>query len=303
MLVAGTSFLSHLLKVPEKSKKEFIEQALVFNNRELEDINQLTLKNKSGEYSFIKEEIWHMTSPKAMSSNSLFIANLFSALNTIKTKKLFLDDQNNNSNFSLINPTATITLSNSSGKNILISIGIMNAIDNSTYIKILGKDGIFHVEAPSISLENISLADLTTSSIFDFDLKKITALQIFKKNIKISEIKKISGVWSNHDNKELAPPRAEEILQNFLNLKSSFILEEQNDYQKKIISPLISSGEYSLKIFIEDKETLSYKISAITTKIAGLALNDEPYFVITENHAAIAYVVKKEFLSIFQQVF
>ncbi len=307
LLVGATAFLSNAFKTPVKSHNEFIEQALVFNNKELEKVTRLTLKNKSGEYSFERtdttpESAWHMTSPKDLSASSAFVEKLFASLNIIKTKKLLVDDNANNSNFSLEKPTAILTLTDETGKSLLLSVGIMNTIDNSTYMKISGRSGIYHVEAPSISLENITIADLVKSSIFDFDPKKILSFKISKRNSQVSqfEVNKKDGVWSNVEGKALNTARLEDVFNEFLNLKSSFIIDEQTDAQKKVASTLISSGDYTVRVTLEDNQVMIYQIGSTTKNIPDLALNGEEHFVIVENHAPIVYVVKREFLNLFE---
>ncbi|MBC7713987.1 MAG: DUF4340 domain-containing protein [Rhizobacter sp.] len=307
LLVGGTAFLSNTFKTHSKGKNDFIEEALVFNNKELDKVTQLILKNKSGEYSFERADtntgsIWHMTSPKDLSASSAFIEKLFTTLNTIKTKKLLLDDKTNNSNFSLDKPTAILTLTDEAGKSILLSVGIMNTIDNSTYMKISGRNGIYHVEAPSISLENITTADLIKSTVFEFDAKKILAFKIFKKNSKTPqfEVSKKDGVWSGPEGKALNTTRLEDLLNEFVNLKSSFVLDEQTDAQKKQASTLLSNGEYTVKVTMEDNQVYSYQTGAVTKSIAEVPLSEEPHFIIVENHTPIVYIVKKEFLNLFE---
>ena len=91
ILVVGTMFLSNVFKTPIKGQQELIEQALVFSNKELENVTRLSLKNKSGEFTFERADTetssaWHMTSPRDISVNSVFVEKLFSSLNIIKTK-------------------------------------------------------------------------------------------------------------------------------------------------------------------------------------------------------------------------
>jgi hypothetical protein len=307
LLVGITVFFTDAFKSQLKNKDEFIEQALVFNNKDLGKVTQLLLKNKSGEYAFERKNsttdtTWHMTSPKDMSGSSVIIEKLFSSLMTIKTKKKLVDDKTNNSNLSLEKPTAILTLTDETGKSILISVGIMNTIDNSTYLKISGRSGIYHVEAPSISLENVAIADLTKSSIFEFDAKKILGFKIYRKKSQTAqfEVEKKDGAWLNAESKTLNASRVEDLLNEFINLKSSFVLDEQTDLQKKQTDALLSSGEFVVKVTMEDGQVLSYQIGSSTKGISEVPLNDIPHFIIVEAHAPVVYVVKKEFLNLFE---
>jgi hypothetical protein len=308
LLVGATAFLSSVFKTPLKDRNQFIEQALVFNNKELENITGLTLKNKSGEYIFSRADAsptstWHMTSPRDLSAKSLFIEKLFTSLNVIKTKKMLADDKANNSNFSLDKPTAVLTLTDAEGKNIILSVGIMNTIDNSTYMKISERNGIYHVEAPSISLENITLANLVESSVFDINFNTITSFKIFKKGSKTPhfEITKKDGLWLNNEARALDAKRLEEMVDEFITLKSAFIIDELTEAQKKQTLGLTSSPEYTVKVEREDNPTpLIYQVSATTKSISDIDLHNEAHFIITEAHAPVVYVIKGDFLNRFE---
>ncbi|MBY0412706.1 MAG: DUF4340 domain-containing protein [Bdellovibrionales bacterium] len=308
LLVIGTAFLSNVLKTPIKNHNDLIEQSLVFNNNELDNITGLSLKNKSGEYLFERSDVtsmssWHMTSPRDISAKSVFIEKLFTSLNIIKTKKLLADDAITNSNFSLDKPTAILTLTDNAGKSIIMSVGIMNTIDNSTYMKISGRSGIYHVEAPSITLENTILADLVESSVFDFYFQKILSFKIFKKGTKnpLFDAHKGNGQWLSFDEKALDAKKVEETVDEFILLKSSFILDNLSDAQKKQTQGLLATPEYTVKVEKDNNETLSYQVSAITKNISEVALNGEPHFLITESHSPVVYIIKGEFLRYFEK--
>jgi Domain of unknown function (DUF4340) len=298
-LVAATSLLSNALKIPIKTNKEIIEQSKVFN------ITKLTLKNKSGEYIFERTDTatpWHMTSPKELSANSFFIEKLFSSLNVIKTKKLLPDDKANNSNFSLDKPTAILTLTNGVGTNIVLDIGIMNTIDNSTYLKITNRQGIYHVEAPSIALENVTLNDLIEATIFDFDLKSISSFKLYKKSATAAaqfEVETKSGFWTGVSNAPLNPLRLDDLLNDFFTINSTHALDKQSDAGKKQTQALLASPEYIIKVQ-KGEETLTYRISKPITSLIDITLNDEPHFLIEGSGGDIVYVVKNEFYHLFE---
>ncbi|MEA9355946.1 DUF4340 domain-containing protein [Bacteriovorax sp. PP10] len=306
-LVVGTMFLSNIFKTPIKGQKEVIEQSLVFSNKELDNVTSLSLKNKSGEFTFERADTqsssqWHMTSPRDISVNSVFVEKLFSSLNVIKTKKLLDDDKANNSNFSLEKPTAILTLTDDKDKSIILSVGIMNTIDNSTYMKISGRNGIYHVEAPSISLENITLADLVESSVFDINFNTMTSFKIFKKasTVPTFEIHKKDGIWVTADDKALDIKRLEDMVDDFVTLKSSFTLDAPTDAQKKQSQTLISNAEYTVKIEKNEGTTLLYKVSPVTKSLVEVPLKDEAHFIINENHSPVIYIVKKDFMNLFE---
>ena len=307
LLVSGTMFLSNVFKTPVKGQQELIEQSLVFSNKELESITRLSLKNKSGEFTFERANLenttaWHMKSPRDISVNSVFVEKLFASLNIIKTKKLLDDNQANNSNFSLEKPTAILTLTDNKDQNIILSVGIMNTIDNSTYMKISGRNGIYHVEAPSMSLENITLNDLVESSVFDINFNTMMSFKLFKKNTPspVFEIHKRDGAWFDSQERPLDVKRLEDMIDDFIALKSSFTLDAPTDAQKKQTQSLISNPEYTVKIEKIDNTSLLYKVGPVVKTLIEVPLKDEAHFIINENHSPVIYVVKKDFLTLFE---
>jgi hypothetical protein len=304
-LVSLAANFSEIFQTPIKTASEMIEQTKLFTAVDLDQIKRISLKNKSGEYVFEKKEnaqisLWHMVTPRNIAENSLFIEKLFKALAVIKVKKIFPDEKINNSNFSLDKPTATLGLIDQNGKSINIQVGLMNTIDHSTYLKIAGRNGIFHVEAPTISLENATILDLTESQIFLIDLSKIKSLKISHNKKASLELKKTDGKWSDAENNLLATEKIDDYFQELSAIKSSLILDNQADPQKKQIKSLITNAEYTVSIKDNAANKIDYNISAITKSLSDVDLNEE-FFIIATSNSATAYIVKKDFHEIFNR--
>lgn len=305
-LVGVTTYLSVRFQRTLKNEQEIIEQIKLFSSRELENINKISLKNKSGDYSFERDRegevlAWHMVSPESVSASSLFIDQLFNSLNVIKTKKLIPETPMNISNFSLNKPTAVLTLADNAGQSIVINVGIMNTIDNSTYLKIQGREGIFHVEAPTISLENATMADLIESRILALDINQITDIKLIKGNSSVpllNATKKQTG-WVTNDNQPLEQSKLEDLFNSFNAVKSSFLLDKQSDAQEKQIQQLTRNPEYSLKVTFSDGNSTSFTITDTTTRLVDVDLKNEPYFLIMSSSGNIVYVVKQELITVF----
>jgi hypothetical protein len=300
------AIFSDLFQNPIKSTTDMIEQSKLFTTAELTQIKRIVLKNKSGEYIFERKENnqvspWHMLSPREITANSQYFDKLFKALTTIKVKKLFPDVKINNSNFSIDKPTATLNLQDQSGKMIDIQVGLMNTIDNSTYVKIVGRKGIYHVEAPEISLEKATILDLVESQIFSINLNTILALKITHNKTATLEIKNLAGTWNDHDNHPLSSQKIDEYFQELSTLKSAYILDKQTEAQKKQIASLVKNAEYIVSI--EDNQTniTEYRISGIIKNLSDIDLKNEECFVVTISKNTTAYVVKKEFHDLFKR--
>lgn len=310
ILVAIAALLSDIFQSPIKTGSQVIEQAKLFASKDLDQIKRISLKNKSGEYVFErnpKNQItpWHMVSPRDISANSLFIEKLFTSLSVMKVKKVFPDEKINNSNFSLDKPTSTLSLIDQNGKTIVISVGLMNTIDNSTYLKIQGRSGIYQVEAPSVSLENASILDLIESQIISIDLETIVAFKIFHSNKKNTnpqlEIKKKNGAWFDHEGNALSVEKIDDYFQDLSSLKSSFIIDKQTDSQKRQINNLSHNALYIVSVEDNKGNTIDYNISGLIREMSDIDLKNEEYFVVTISNNTTSYVVKKEFHDLFNK--
>lgn len=310
IFVSVAALFSDIFKTPHKIESNVIEQAQLFTDQNLELTKTIMLKNKSGEYIFERDQstsspVWHMVSPKEISANSLFIEKLFSSLTSIKVKKIYPDEKINVSNFSIDKPTSTLNLVDQNGKVITIVFGLMNTIDNSTYLKINGRQEIFHVEAPNVSLENATLLSLTESQIISINIDMITAFKIFPKNPKNStsslEINKRNEKWYDKDGSQLSNESTNAFLHELSSLRSSFIIENETKSQKRQISNLLKSSDYIVTITDNKNNTVRYNISPLIKEFSDIDLKNEEHFIVTVSNSNTSYIIKKEFQELFNR--
>jgi hypothetical protein len=310
IFVSVAALFSDIFKTPNKIESNVIEQAQLFTDQNLELTKTIMLKNKSGEYIFERDQstsslVWHMVSPKEISANSLFIEKLFISLTSIKVKKIYPDEKINVSNFSIDKPTSTLNLVDQNGKVITIVFGLMNTIDNSTYLKINGRKEIFHVEAPNVSLENATLLSLTESQIISIDIDMITAFKILPKNPKNStsslEINKRNEKWYDKDGSQLSNESTNAFLHELSSLRSSFIIENETKSQKRQISNLLKSSDYIVSITDNKNNTVRYNISPIIQEFSDIDLKNEEHFIVTVSNSNTSYIIKKEFQELFNR--
>ena len=183
----------------------------------------------------------------------------------------------------------------------------MNTIDNSTYLKISDRNGIFHVEAPNVALENASILDLIESQVISINMETIASFKIFKGNKKsdrpLLEINKKNDNWYNQVENSLSKEKVDEYLQELSNLKSSFILDKATDSQKKQISSIIKNAEYTISIEDNKANTTDYNISEMIKEFNDIDLKNDDYFIITTSSSSTSYIVKKEFYELFNRKF
>ena len=310
IFVGAAAYFSDIFKINSNKGSEALEQTRLFAANELILSNKITLKNKSGEYNFERDPntpnlLWHMVSPKDISTNSLFIEKLFNSLTVIKIKKILPDEKSNAANFSLDKPTSTLTLSDQNSNLTTIQFGLMNSIDNSIYLKISGRPGIYHVEAPNVPLEDATLSDLIESQIFILNPKLIANLKIFHSNKKTESpsllIEHNQDKWIDSNQVVLANEKIEDYLQNLTNLKSHFLIDKPNDSQKKLLLTSIRPIDFILEIEDSKKEITDYIIRGPFNEITDLDLKNEDHYLISISNNPTLYLIKKEFLDLFNK--
>jgi hypothetical protein len=309
LLVGASALLTDIFQNPIKKGSQIIEEVRLFTNNELSAVTKIVLKNKSGEYTFERDtnnqiSPWHMKAPRDIAGNSVFIDKLFTSLSFSKVKKIFPDEKINDSNFSLDRPTAMLTLVNQNGKTTSITVGLMNTIDNSTYLKISNRSGIFHVDAPSVSLENATLLDLVESQIISIDLETVQSFRVFrasKKAVPILEMKKKGDAWYDKDQNLLSTGKIDDYLNELSALKSTFIVDKPTDGQKGQIANISRNPLYLVSVEDNKGNVIDYSISEVIRELVDLDFKNEEFFVVTLNNSSTAYIVKKSFLELFSR--
>lgn len=307
LVVAAAALFSEIFQTPVKTGSQILEQARVFTMNDLSAIKRITLKNKTGEFIFERNPSnqsspWHMISPRDVSANSLFIEKLFGDLTTIKIKKIFPDEKINASNFSLDKPTSTLYLTAEDGKTITVIVGLINTIDHTTYLKISERNGIFHVEAPNVPLENATMFDLIESQIFAINQDNVINLKITKGNKKsppLLEIKKKEGNWYDQEGNLLIKEKVDDYFLELSNLKSSFIIDKQTEAQKRQISNLSRNPDYIVSIEDNKSNSVDYIVSGMIKDLSDLSLKNEEHFIVGLSNNSTIYVLKKEFHDVF----
>lgn len=303
--VSLAAILSDILKAPVKTGIEVIEEAKLFSANELTNIRKISLKIKSGEYLFERfqsnqKDTWHMTSPRDVTAESMYIEKLIEGLSTIKIKKIVSDEKISQTNFSIDKPTSALRLYDQNDRATVITFGLMNTIDNTTYLKRSDRNGIYHVEAPKIPLENAEISDLLESKIVSLKIDQIVAFSLMNETKKLS-IRKKDGAWINGNQADLNREKVEELIQDYLNLTSNMIIDKPNEGQKKQLQQLSKEAVQSFSLENTEGIVTSYKISKMFKTFPDTDLKTDEYFAIIANDANQAFLLKKESYELFSK--
>lgn len=305
--VIMTAYFSNVFKAPENKVEVSQKNLKLYPESQIAILSKLTFSNKNGSYNFEKTDKsevspWEMLSPRAITASSSFFEKIYSLLQTSNIKKVYPDDKINYTNFSLEKPLATLELTFKNNTQNTVYIGLLNTIDKSLYLKIKGKDGIYHVDSPDILFENLTIIDLIESQIFTLDLNNISKISLYKgkkTGPTFFEIYKKENIWYSKSDKEIDPNVLDNFIGDISTLKSSFILDKQTEVQKKSIANAKKNPEYTLEIEDSKQNKVEYNISGLIKEMPSIDLKGEPYFIISSSINSTAYLVKKEFYNLF----
>lgn len=312
LVTVGTIYLSEDLKIPERTSSELIEEIQILHKRILADNDQLTLVNSKGEFRFHKNsqtDQWEFVNDDKEFKESSFINQFLDKMSEIKIKNVIESTKKNLEAYSLNSPMGQLKFYNTATKqNYIINFGIYNSIDNSMFLTINGKKGIYHVESSSASIETITLADIIETKPFNFNLddlvnikfyvgnSKVPALDLVKK-AEITETETLE-VWKD-SKKEYTSAGLEEFFNNLFVLRSAKVLESKNKQQLTLLNELIKAPEYKISVVNKKGQIDIYLVGPVMRSFKDMSLNDEPYFIIMTNLNYPVHFIKSPDLSMF----
>lgn len=300
--------LAHMFRAPPLTGKDIERYAILFHEEDLQDISNIMLKNQLGNYQLEKKDgLWSLKYPKQMEVDPTFVEGFLESLKNIKIKKTFKPDPINMTNFSLNTPLVEIVLIKEAGDRKIIRMGLINPVDNSTYLTVSDQNIIYHIDALKTSLNSLNLSDLTESKIFSFSKETLSALKIFKgdKNestLKLSFSKNSEG-WGSREGSLLNTSKTNTFLEKILGLKSLTLPSLSPEILKKIEE---AQGNPLLTIEMEsdDHKIVTYKIMPLQTPIPELDIansKDKQIIVVRASNKEFPSFITSDTLSLFDK--
>ncbi len=310
ILLAG---VSELFRIPSKENTEFQKYYAVYKKEDIEKITSLLVENKFGKFILEKNNSketftsWEITSPRNLPAQNRFVEDLVNSLQTLTIKNIHTIDPINLSNFSLDNPRLRIKYKINNSNWFELSFGLINPIDNSTYLHIAHKNIIYHIESPSFlsSLDVIEMPQVVDSDIFPFKKSDISSLEIEKyinsqKTSETLSFQKKKNIWLYKDGNALNFQEVEKFLEQLLLIKSQIMVDAKDENIDKILNKTLDPPLFKVTITITSGASFDYKISNLISKIPGLKIEKKQNFLIKSSLRKNPDIVSKNVLSIFQ---
>lgn len=309
MVLAIATGISEFFQAPTEQNTELTKFRTLFSNEDFSKVTEINLRNRLGEFRFAKipddpYSRWNMTEPKKFPANNDVFKKLFETLKDLKIRKIFSYDPINIANFSLDAPLYEITLIAADGTKKILSFGLVNPIDNSTYISNSAEtEAIYHIDAVQSDLASLDMADFVDSHIFTPKAAQVRNLKIFRGNPtgqpSFQLFRGKNGEW-NSGNRELDEAKTLQWLDELLLLRTMLIVDKSTPELDESIEKLVESPQFTIQIEDLNENILSWVVSQSINTLPDVRIEKRAYVLIKASNRPYPYLIHKDQLKLFQ---
>jgi len=309
LLLTGSALLSEFFQSPGVSLGE-LQLTNPVQHQGLKNLTKIEIKNRLETFELApsgqkNEQEWRLTHPKQLPANMATIDKILDSLRNIKVKKLYPKDPINLSNFSLDHPISRIKLVEGDQAETTISFGIINPIDNTTYISFDDKDYIYKIERPEHLIQSFDLASYVDSSLFSSLSDNINKISIYRgkieKNLKQLIMSKSDSDWTDSKNRKLSEEKVQSHLKSLLNVKGVMILDKQTPSLEKGLDKYFKYPLYTVYVYEKDKKNpITYEISPLISSLPDINIEKKKNVVVRASNRNHPYLLDKSILKLLE---
>lgn len=305
-----TGFYSDFFQAPLKVNQDIGRYRSLFQPGQILGVRELILKNNLGTFHFEKSATdpdtpWTMISPRKLPANSSLVKNILQELNNVQIRSVHANDPINVANYSLDSSSLEVTLIDSNEKTSTLKFGLVNPLDNSTYVSFEEQNAIYHINNISTTLNTLDLSGFVDSRIFTFDLSSVTSLVIYRGKAEKNQVnflaKKEKNQWVGQRDMILKSEAVMEFFGELSDLRSSFILDKVDETLQEEIQKYMTTPAYEIVVSYGDKVTYRYEISGLVKALPNLKLEKWQTFIVQPSNREFPYILNKKVLDLFHR--
>jgi hypothetical protein len=265
-------------------------------------VNAIKIKNRIGSFTIKQEKAaWILQKPRVIPANSSTIKLILKALSEIKVQTIHQHEPINFQSFSLDQPVLEIDLYTKLDEKIEINVGLINPINNTSYITVTGHNQIFQINILDRKLATLALSDFIDSKIFSMPINSVKNISLFHgNNIEaFNKIEKINDNWKFKKYKITDDTKTHKKIESIFRIKTHMIIDKKDDKLKTFIDNYLKNPQYRIIITQNNGVKTTYTITRVIKAISELKLENKQYFIITASDRPHPYVVNKAFLNNF----
>lgn len=265
------------------------------------NLKSIRLKNRLGKYTVTRNETghWNLMEPRKMPAPSETINKIIQALEGISIHTLHQKEPINLQSFSLDNPIAILDLYTKLDEHVQIKIGLVNPINNTSYMTISNHDIIFQTNALSSKLELMRLSDFVDSQIFSHKLEHIKEFVIYngKNRESSNQLTRNLSQWESKRYRTISAASVERTLSDILDIKSHMIVDSQDEKLLNLLNNYLKNPLYRIEVKTLDGRTAKYTVTGLLGSIPDLKIEKRQNFLIKSSERQYPHLIHKEFLN------
>ena len=268
----------------------------------LERLTQLNFKNRLGEYKIIKKELnWFIQEPQSFPAKEKTILSIINALENINIHTIHQNEPINFKSFSLNKPIVEMDLI-AQDKSINLKIGIINPIDNTSFITVSDHEYIYQTDLFKFQFEKLEFSDFIDANVFSTNLAAMRKFTIYQGNSTqpLHVLESINEAWVSNRYNTISNTNTENKIKAILDINTHMIVDQTNEEIDNFLQNYLSNPLYRIVIDLKNGETITYKITPLVKAIQELKVEKKQYFIMSASDRPYPYLIDKAFIDIFQ---
>lgn len=293
---------TELFQLAPKGQKELSVYSNPIQADVISNLKTMKIINKLGTFTITEDKSgWLLKEPRQMPLKSATKNNIFESLKNITVKNIHQYEPINLSSFSLDRPVLTLQLITKLDEQLEVKIGLINPINNTTYVTVSNQNQIFQTDILKNNLEALDLGDFIDSKVFSIDPSEVISFKIFRglTSQTISHLTKENASWKSQKYNVISDENTFNTISEILSIKAQYIVDGQDEETLNTINNYLSNPLYRLEIESNNQKT-QYQISTLVKSIPGLKLEKRQFFIIKASDREFPYIVAKDLLNLFQ---
>lgn len=309
IVVVGAG-VSQFFQAPLDIDKGINRYQSLFQPGQILGLREVVLKNSLGTFHFEREDNnkdspWSMVSPRSFPANSKIINDIVSGLQFIKIRTVHQLDAINISNYSLDAPSLELTLIDNDKKMTHLKFGLVNPIDNSTFVTLSDQKAIYHIDDIKKSFGNLDLTDFINTNLISLNHNEIQKIKIrrqHKESDKVTlKVEYKQNKWQGQSGNTLQSDKIMRYFEALTSLKSGIILDEVSTKQQEQIKQYFEKPLYSITISDRQGKDFKYEVSTLVRGLDGLKLEKWQNVLFRSKSSKFVYVLQKDVLKFFNR--
>lgn len=271
-------------------------------NRILKSTVSFRFKNRIGEYQLTKEQDgWLMQEPRVIPAKEETIKRVMQSLSKIKIHTVHQFEPINFQSFSLDKPIIEIQLYTKLNEKYDVKIGLMNPINNTSYMTVSGHNRIFQTNLFEGRLEKLELSDFIESQIFSKNIADITDFKLFqgKNNNPFNDFTLKDNEWKTKKYRVISEEKLKNKLTQIFEIKTHMIIDQVDSEVKTLLDNYLENPLYRIELTDSNKNKVTYKISTLIKAVPELKLDKRQYFIMSASDRKYPYIINKNYLDEF----